>query len=121
MSYHATLRRAEKFYKTLMSTQSSHFGGAWVVFNNIGFKHLIRKAKVRTRKEQRKRFALLYEVPEVLQDPRAAVVSYRIDESKNLPVQYWAIQREKNGVKIKVIVRQVGNGKKHFYSVMDVP
>lgn|GEM_PF-2556701 len=48
------------------------------------------------------------------------VVSYRIDESKNPPVQYWAIQREKDGIKIKVIVRQVGNGKKHFYGVMDV-
>jgi hypothetical protein len=121
MSYHAALRRAEKFYKTLMSTQSSHFNDGWVVFNNIGFRHLIRKAKVRTRKEQMKRFALLYEAPEVLRDPNATVVSYRIDENKNLPVQYWAIQREKNGAKIKVIVRQVGNGKKHFYSVMDVP
>ena len=121
MSYYAALRRTEKFYKTLMSIQSSPFGGAWVVFNNIGFKHLIRKAKVRTQKEQMKRFALLYEVPEVLQDPHAAFVSYRIDKSRNSRVQYWAIQREKNGVKIKVIVRQVGNGKKHFYSVMDVP
>jgi hypothetical protein len=88
MSYHAALRRAEKFYKTLMSTRSSHLNDGWVTFNNIGFKHILRKAKVRTRKEQMKRFALLYEVPEVLQDPNAAVVSYRIDENKNHPVQY---------------------------------
>jgi len=121
MSYEASLHRAEKFYKSLMSVRSSHMDDGWVVFNNVGFKHLIRKAKLRNQNEQTKRFALLHEVPKVLQDPHAAVVSYRIDKSKNLPVQYWAIQRKKGGVKIKVIVRQVGNGKKHFYSVMDVP
>jgi hypothetical protein len=120
MSYYAALRRAEKFYKTLMSIQSSHFGGAWVVFNNIGFKHLIRKARVRSRKEQMKRFELLKYVPEILKNPDANV-SYRIATSGYHKVHYWSFREEKDGKDITVVVRQVGNGTKHFYSVMSKP
>jgi hypothetical protein len=103
-----------------MSIQSSHFDGAWVVFNNIGFKHLIRKSKVRTRKEQMKRFELLEYVPEILKNPNANV-SYRTTISKRHEVRYWSFQEEKDGKDITVVVRQVGNGNKHFYSVMSKP
>lgn len=119
MSYHAYRRNAKIFYKTLMSTPSQHFGGAYVVFNNIGFRHLIRKAKVRSRKEQMKRFGLLSAVQEIISNPHASV-SYRTDFKGDRIIQYWAFNGEKDGLKIKVVVRQVGNGVKHFYSVMDV-
>jgi hypothetical protein len=120
MSYYAFRRRAEKFYKTLMSVQSSHFNGAWVIFNNVGFKHLIRKARVRSQKEQIKRFKLLTYVPEIITDP-SANISHRIDTTSRHKVQYWSFYKEKDGKEITVIVRQVGNGVKHFYSVMSKP
>ena len=101
-----------------MSIQSSHFGGAWVVFNNIGFKHLIRKARVRSRKEQIKRFELLKYVPEILKNPDANVLC-RITTSGHHKTHYWSFREEKDGKDITVVVRQVGNGVKHFYSVMN--
>lgn len=101
-----------------MSVSSPHFGDGYVTFNNIGFRHLIRKAKVRSKKEQMKRFGLLSAAPEILKNPKATI-SYRTDFKENRLIQYWAFNGEKDGLKIKVIVRQVGNGVKHFYSVME--
>jgi hypothetical protein len=118
MSYRAYRRRAKIFYKTLMSVPSPHLDGAYVVFNNIGFKHLIRKAKVRSKKEQMKRFNLLRTVPDILKDSDA-IVSYRSEFRDGRMVHYWAFSKEKEGREIRVVVRQVGNGIKHFYSVMD--
>jgi len=118
MSYRASRRQAEAFYKTLMSTSSPRLGGAYVVFNNIGFRHLIRKAKVRSKKEQTKRFSLLSEVPEILKDANANI-SYRSEFRNGKSIHYWAFSKEKEGREIRVVVRQVGNGIKHFYSVME--
>jgi hypothetical protein len=102
-----------------MSIPSPRLDGAYVAFNNIGFKHLIRKAKVRSKKEQMKRFNLLRTVPDILKDPDA-IVSYRSEFRDGRMVHYWAFSKEKEGTtKIRVVVRQIGNGIKHFYSVMD--
>ncbi len=118
MTYRAYRRRAETFYKTLTSTSSPRLDDAHVVFNNIGFKYLIRKAKVRSRKDQVKRFGLLNEVPGIIKDPNA-IVSYRSEFHDGRVIHYWAFSKEKEGGEIRVIVRQIGNGIKHFYSVMD--
>jgi hypothetical protein len=104
----------------MSNIQSPLLGGSYVVFNNIGFKHLIRKAKIRSNQEQMNRFALLRDVPDIIRNPNAKI-GHRIIREKNHIIQYWAFVEKKNEKTIKVVVRQVGNGIKHFYSVMSNP
>jgi hypothetical protein len=35
------------------------------------------------------------------------------------PASFWSIIGNVEGKKVKVIIRQLGNGRKHFFSVMD--
>lgn len=65
-----------------------------------------------------KRFGLLSKVPEILKDTNANV-SYRSEFRDGRVVHYWAFSKEKEDREIRVVVRQIGNGTKHFYSVMD--
>ena len=67
-----------------------------------------------------KRFELLTYVPEIITDP-SANISHRINTVGRRKVQYWSFCKEKDGKVITVVVRQIGNGMKHFYSVMSKP
>ena len=89
-----------------------------VRFNAIGFKHLIRKAKMRTHAEQISRFKLIKYAPIIVGNPHASV-TYRQDiRVDGRIVRYWALDKSIDGKDLRVIVRQVGNGSKHFYSIM---
>ena len=86
---------------------------ASIAFNRIGFRHLIRKGGVRRpRGEQKRRFALLRYAPGIISNPRANVVLRTKGRA-----HFWMFQEERGGRMVKVIVRQLRGGKKHFYSI----
>jgi len=82
-------------------------------FNNLGLKHLVRKRGIlRPKREQKRRFALLPHAKRMLKDKNIPVV-----HEKNNNTQFWIFTEKKRGKKVTLIVRQVGNGKKHFFSI----
>ena len=90
-----------------------------VRFNAIGFKHLIRKAKMRTHTEQISRFKLIKYAPIIVADPNASVTCRQDLRIDGRIVRYWALDKHIDGKSLRVIIRQVGKGAKHFYSIME--
>ena len=114
------------------------FGRAWcpafneyVAFNNEGFRHLIwQQERQRSKKEQTRRFALLTHAKDIIEKTHE-YAAYRVEEkvskakwygakTKNVSrAQFWELNREIESRHISVIIRQVGNGKKHFFSIFE--
>ncbi len=85
-----------------------------VSFNRIGFKHLIRKhSERRTKKEQIRRFSLLAYAGSTLTAKNIHMIYRQKDER----MRFWAFLGEFDGVAIKLIVRQIGDKQKHFFSI----
>jgi len=90
-----------------------------VLFNKVGFWHLIRKGnKHRPRIHQIKRFALIPCAGEIIS--RASTQISKREGTKNgRYVHFWAFRATVDGKSIRVVVQQIGNGHKHFLSVFE--
>lgn len=124
--------KAKAFYDGIGKIQCPALRNEWVHFTSEGFNHLIYRAgkkKPRDRKTQLMRFELLPMAKEVIE--RATTFqeyeeSYRyrkvnrrgkyVDE--NTLYRAWGLVAIINKFRIKVVITQLGNGKKEFYSVM---
>ena len=130
MGYEVCKKWAKNFYKKIGSILSPALDNQYIFFNNTGFNHLIRKLSIRSRNEQKRRFLLLPKVESILKNPKAIVV-YRKEEKKILIkrkkvkvlkesiIHYWTFVHFTDSKRIKVVIRQINNGSKNFYSVMD--
>ena len=97
------------FYDTLRNTKCSALNNEEIHFNNNGFNHLVRKGRFpRSYDEQRRRFLLLKFVEEV-------IIKGQVTEKRHFGSVscFWAIKFKK----ITVIIRQIGDGPKHFFSI----
>jgi hypothetical protein len=100
-----------------------------VVFNDEGFRHLIWQGrKYRPKNVQLQRFALLKHVPIIIgnygghleyrvRKEEVTMKMHGVIETKTSSAQFWGLASRVRGKKIKIIIRQIGNGKKHFLSV----
>lgn len=87
----------------------------WVVFNNQGFNHLLRKgASLRSEKEQMRRFRLLKLVVSILTSHDTTLVLRR-----GKGVKFWGLEKSFEQQVVTVVVRQADKGQKHFFSVMN--
>src|SRR5689334_13137509 len=103
----------DNFYARTGSVPYPEFGSESIVFNSIGFRHLLRKnGKTRPKNDQRRRLALLRYTISIITNPPSPAV-FRKEKRTN----FWMFQKKHNGITIKLIMRQLGNGKKHFYSI----
>ena len=128
MGYAKCLKWAKKFYKKIGRVLCPALN-EYVIFNNKGFNHLIRKLKRRSRTEQRKRFLLLPFAERIILNPKAKI-EYRSQSKKlkikqgknkvlqNSIIQEWGFEEVIANLKIKVVIRQINNGQKFFYSIM---
>lgn len=97
------------FYKTLNTIECNALGKEKIYFNNKGFNHLIRKGRFpRSYEEQKYRLSLLKFLNDVI--TKGILIETRV-VSKEL--SFWAIKYKD----ITVIVRQLGNKSKHFFSI----
>jgi len=114
------IKRKRLAYKTISSVPCPAFSDEPVHFNKDGFNHLIRKGRLpRTSIEIRKRLALLSEVPGILKSCDS-YDTYRLHTSTegiNIS-EFWSLSAKREDEKIIVVIRQIGNGTKHFFSVM---
>jgi len=130
MGYVACKKWAKKFYKKIGAVLSPALDNQYVFFNNTGFNHLIRKLSLRSRGEQKRRFLLLPRAESIVKNPKA-IILYKKEEKKILikkkeikilkesVIHYWTFVHFTDSKRIKVVVRQINNGHKHFYSIMD--
>ncbi len=90
-----------------------------VVFNAAGFHHLIHSRKgVKSNQEQLYRFSLLSFSVDIIKNRDTIVkpgrASSKIRQGKE--VLSWALNNEMAHKNITVVIRQIGNGQKHFFS-----
>lgn len=100
-----------------MKSKSSPKVGESVYFNNIGFRHLIwTRGKHRTKREQMRRFALLSHIPKIISNPNATFV-HKVKTYGTRRASFWIFKKEIKGSTVTVVVRRIGNGRTHFFSV----
>src|ERR1700733_2321129 len=100
-----------------------------IVFNKIGFRHLIWKGdKRRAKADQLRRFALLVQVEEIIKNPHAQAIpteretidlGHRHGEKVQLKsqAQFWSMQEQRGDILITVVLRQTERRPKHFLSI----
>ncbi|GAB4026707.1 MAG: hypothetical protein Fur0011_2970 [Candidatus Microgenomates bacterium] len=112
---------AREEYKKIGEVACPAFPNEMVVFNAKGFSHLMyqgsSKEKARPEKEARNRVELVGRAVKLLRMmPLPQEESTYEFEGKKY--RYWAFEAVVDDKRIKVVVRQCGNGKKHFWSVI---
>lgn len=106
--------KAKDFYTKINKIKCPAFQNELIHFNSYGFTHLIRKNGVlRTIDDQLRRFSLLRYVLIVITDS-GVTPSYH----KEGLVEFWEFKKVLQRKTIKVIVRRLPNGTRHFFSVM---
>jgi hypothetical protein len=122
--------KGEAFYATIGKVNCPYFGEP-VFFNQKGLEHLIFKKlyKMRTMEDQYMRFKLLHLAPEVLRRSHTIQClletkkfeKIRVHNRTDLvlkPVTYYEFIAIIKRDRIKIIVKQVENGEKYFWSII---
>ena len=122
--------RAREIYSKIGRVECPALSNDSVSFSRIGFNHLIRKGRIpRTRNEQKRRFVLIPYVEEIVKNPEARII-YREKTIKykanrhgekiiiESQAKFWAFMENIEFCRVKVIIRQLGDGDKHFFSVI---
>ena len=116
--YKSTKRLAKSIYKKIKKVICPILNGEEIHFNATGFGHLIRKLKIRSRNEQKRRFRLIPFAKRTILESKI-IEDYRENKiNKGKVVKEWALVHTFGILTIKLIIKQVGNGNKHFYSIM---
>lgn len=121
---------AENFYKTIGEIYCPYFGEK-IAFNTKGFKHLKFKSDKRARpyKDQYPRLKLLYLAPEVLKKSHTIQGIWKVKrfeaqktnsrwEHIAKDVIYYEFIAVLENIRIKVILKEVSGGEKHFWSII---
>ena len=124
--------KAETYYQSIKKVRCPYFG-AEITFNSEGFHHLQFSAeRERPKQEQLLKFSLLPSVPHILENA-GTIQEYRhtmepigqkrfSDGAREMKkIEYWgivAITRGQKPIRIKIILRRVGDGNIIFWSVM---
>ena len=85
---------------------------------------MIRTSKgTRTIAEQKRRMRLLVEIPAIISNGRSICKYRRLERvsptGEKSVAHFWSFKAKVEGKIVIVLVRQVNNGVKHFFSVMD--
>lgn len=114
--------QAKIFFKKNKLVACPAFPKEKVTFNSKGLSHLFykgsRKVATRSMKEIAVRVRLLPHALKVLKLMPLAQEEDRLIDRKGKVCHYWAFEAVVYNRRVKVIIRQVGNGKKHFWSVI---
>lgn len=117
------IEKAKSEYHKIGSVSCPAFDNDLIYFNKYGFKHLIRKGrKYREQDEQIWRLRLLPYAVVVLRNAKN-IYRYKEDDNGKAKAYFWEFRAQVNIVYRKItlciILRKLGNGKLHFFSVFD--
>lgn len=128
--YTKSYNHAKRLYLGIGRIPCPAFNDELVAFNNRGFNHLVRKGRIpRTHNEQKKRFALIPYIEQIIRNPAALILFNQQEEKQHVNrhgdkilvtgmASYWRFIETIDGCKIKVVVRQFREEDKYFLSVM---
>ena len=129
-AYEKLRKDSELYYASIQLIQSPALNTK-IIFSASAFNHIIYKnpRNERDKKTQMLRFKLLPLAVKLIsfsntyQEYEETIQSFRIKKQKkriflSKSVVYWGIIAIIDGRKIKVILRKVGNGEIHFWSVI---
>ncbi|MDB5265663.1 MAG: hypothetical protein JWM39_376 [Parcubacteria group bacterium] len=116
-NYEEIKNRALKDYKKIKKMRCPVLNNEYIHFNNIGFRHLIRKQVMRSYSEQVRRFSLVSYITDIITDPKTEL-EYRKNVLNGSVTEYWTLKKVKDGILVKAVIRQMNKGQKHFYSIM---
>jgi len=121
---------AENFYKTISEIYCPYFKEK-IAFNIKGLKHLKFKSdrQARPKKDQYSRLKLIQLAPEVLKQSHTLqgiwqVKRFEVQKTNSRwehimkDVMYYEFIAVTNNVRIKVIIKEILGGEKHFWSVI---
>jgi hypothetical protein len=115
-NYEEAKRKAKELYGNINQVWSPAIGG-YVIFNQAGFKHLVRRSGVqRPKSEQKRRFVLLFYIEEILTDHTATFV-HETKDIEGAMTELWIFSKSIDIMLITVVVRRIGSGKIHFFSI----
>jgi hypothetical protein len=130
-NHHETRKGAEEAYGRLSNIWCPALS-AHIAFYRSGLRHLLWKGNLpRSKSDQRRRLALLPYVADILRDPAATVTHEETKISHIVKVgaerikapataQFWRITGTRDGKVITIVIRQIENHEKHFFSVFAV-
>ena len=112
------IEKAKKEYYKIGSIPCTALNGEHVYFNSYGFNHLIRKGRVpRKIDEQIRRINLVHEAV-VMISSEISIYTYRETTIEKSIGRFWTLKKSNRNIKIQAVIRQLNNGRKHFFSVM---
>ena len=130
-NYEKIREDANNFYQKIGIIRCPALNNEPVHFAAEGFNHLIYKGKRRERNknDQITKFKLVPKAKELIglttthQEYDEGITDVRRKRFKKIvqetaTVKYWGFVAIFNNFRIKVIVRQIGNGQRHFWSVI---
>jgi len=128
VGYEKSKKKAKEMYSKIGRVKCPALDNEDISFSRIGFNHLIRKGRIpRPRNEQKRRFVLLPYVEEIIKNSEAKIL-YRHKRIKykanrhgekiliESEANFWIFAQKIKSCAIKVIIRQLNNGNKHFLS-----
>jgi len=129
--FDAVKRDAEALYQTLGSISCPYFNNEPIAFNAKGIRHLKFKSdeKARSREDQYARLKLLYLAPRILRLSRTVQGIWRTRQFEMhkthsrwervlKDVCFYEFVAVLENVRVKVIVKEVAGGEKHFWSII---
>lgn len=130
LGYEKAKQQAKQIYSKIGRIRCPALGDEYVFFTSAGFNHILRKGRIpRTRNEQKRRFTLIPYVEEIIKNPAAKII-YRKTEVKEKVnrhgekvliesmAHFWTFVDKIDDCAIKVVIRQLENKNKYFFSVM---
>ena len=121
------IKQAREIYRETRPVPCPALGNELVYFNRFGLNHLTRSGKnLRSIYEQNRRIRLFEKASGIISNAKS-VHEYRKLEKK-IPygesfristAHFWAFASNEGGRTVIVLVRQVNDGVKHYFSVMD--
>ena len=127
--FEAAKKFAHDFYCTIGRIKCPALDNQYVSFSGKGIRHILYKPS-RIQAEIIERLSYLRYAESILIDPYAKIEYRQKNEKEYLKKrgqfklyevesQYWSFKKEvEQSLIIKVVIRQVGQGNKYFYSIM---
>mgnify|MGYP000936067658 CR=1 FL=1 len=130
-NYDKLRESSENFYKKIGAIRCPAFNNELVHFTAEGFNHLVYKGPrhERSQNDQITKFKLLpnakniIEISTTFQEYDESLIMVRKKRFKKIAeesstVKYWGFVAIIKNFRVKVVIRQIGNGQKHFLSVI---
>lgn len=121
-SHKKLIKEYYEAYKKIGYIECPAFNYERIYFLKRGFRHLIWKGtNLRDISDQIERLNLLQYVPNILKSIKSSKdlnENHIFNPIGNTKVNFWSISYKNNQLQITVVIRQINDGPKHFFSVM---